>query len=464
MATLAVYSPYDEHLIKEVPLCDEQLVETTISIAKQTFDDKSCWLKPYERVAILEKAAAIITERQEQLALAAAEEGGKPLFDSRIEIARAIQGIKVAIEHIGQIKGEQIPMALTPSSDNRIAYTFREPIGVVFAISAFNHPFNLIVHQVIPAIAVGCPVIIKPASATPISCFNLVDILHEAGLPKRWCQVMVAPSHLAEKLAGDSRIKYLSFIGSAKVGWYLRAKLAPGTNCALEHGGAAPAIVEADADLNETIPALVKGGFYHAGQVCVSVQRVFVQQKIVKTFTKQMSDAVKRLKIGDPCDPHTEVGPLITKAEVDRVDQWVNEATYKGAKLLCGGKKASATCYEPTLLLDPPFDAHVSKLEVFGPVVCIYTYKDRDEAIKQANQIPFSFQSAIFTKDLDVAFDTINKLRATAVMVNDHTAFRVDWMPFSGRLQSGKSTGGIPYSMRELTQEKLFVIKSAAFN
>ena len=373
---------------------------------------------------------------------------------------RAINSVKLAAEEIGRLTGEQIPMGLTEASSNRIAFTSREPIGVVVSISAFNHPLNLIVHQTVTAFAAGCPVIVKPASTTPLSCLTFVDILYKSGVPKDWVQVMIIDNEVAEGLVTDKRVNYLSFIGSAKVGWSVKSKLAPGTRCALEHGGAAPVIVEPDADFKEMIPALVKGGFYHAGQVCVSVQKVFAHETIAQALADAVATSAKSLQVGDPLDDSTEVGPLISTKEVERVAAWVKEAEASGAKLLCGGKKISDTCYAPTVLWNPSQDAKVSTEEIFGPVVCIYPYRDRDEAIQEANKLDYHFQAAVFTKNLEVALDTVQKLNATAVMVNDHTAFRVDWMPFGGRDASGEGMGGIPYTMREMTREKLMVIKS----
>jgi acyl-CoA reductase-like NAD-dependent aldehyde dehydrogenase len=218
--------------------------------------------------------------------------------------------------------------------------------------------------------------------------------------------------------------------------------------------------VEKDVQIKEIIPPLLKGGFYHAGQVCVSVQRVFVHERIFEKFADQFAEKAAKLKVGNQMDPKTEVGPLISPLEVDRVEEWVNEAIEGGAKLLTGGKRISDTCYQPTVLLNPPANAKVSKLEIFGPVVCIYSYSEREKAIEIANSLDLHFQASVFTKNLDIALDTVKKLNATAVMVNDHTAFRVDWMPFGGRDSSGIGMGGIPYSINEMTREKLMVIKS----
>jgi len=457
---LKVTSPYDLSLIKEIPMVGKKEVEEALTKAYSLFVDQSKWIPPHERIAILERTAEIMKTRIEELTKTAANEGGKPYIDSKVEVLRAINGVQIAAEQIAQLKGEQIPLGLTKASVNRIAFTKREPIGVVASISAFNHPLNLIVHQVITAVAAGCPVIIKPALTTPLSCLALVDILKEAGLPDGWCQAIICENDAAELLVTDKRVNYFSFIGSAKVGWYLKSKLAPGTRCALEHGGAAPVIVEKDANLKELLPALLKGGFYHAGQVCVSVQRVFVHKNICNDVANKLADMANKLIVGNQMDEKTEVGPLILPREVDRVEEWVNEAVSAGSKLLCGGKRISNTCYQPTVLLNPPLNVRVSTLEIFGPVVCIYSYSNMDKAIEIANSLGVHFQASVFTKNIDIALDCVNKLNATAVMVNDHTAFRVDWMPFGGRDTSGLGMGGIQYSMHEMTREKLVVIKS----
>ena len=457
---LKVVSPYDQSLIKEIPLVGKIEVEHALATAYGLFQDQSKWIPDYERIAILERTAEIMKTRIEELTITAAKEGGKPYNDSKVEVLRAINGVKIAAEHIRHLKGEQVPMGLTKASEGRIAFTSREPIGVVSSISAFNHPLNLIIHQSVTAIAAGCPVIIKPALTTPLSCLAFVEILAEAGLPKGWCQSIICENESAEKLITDSRVNYFSFIGSAKVGWFLRSKVSPGTRCALEHGGAAPVIVDKDANISDMLPALTKGGFYHAGQVCVSVQRVFVHESIFNKVAEGLSQLASKLIVGDQMDPTTEVGPLILPREVDRVEQWVNEAIAAGTKLLCGGKRISDTCYQPTVLLNPPMDVKVSTSEIFGPVVCVYSYTDRDKAIEIANSLDVHFQAAVFTENLDIALDCVKKLNATAVMVNDHTAFRVDWMPFGGRDASGIGMGGIQYSMHEMTREKLMVIKS----
>lgn len=460
MTTLKVNAPFDGSLIKEVQLANAEEMSRAIDYAHNLFQNQSKWLPKYKRVEILENIAFIMEERSEEIIQTSTQEGGKPWMDTEVEMKRAINGVKLAIENIGHIKGEEIAMGQTVSSANRIAYTMREPIGVVASVSAFNHPINLIIHQTIPAIAVGSPVIIKPAPTTPLTCLLLVDIFESAGLPKGWCTAMPCDNDVAELLVTSPKVNFFSFIGSAKVGWYLRSKLAAGTRCALEHGGAAPVIVEADADIDAMIAPLVKGGFYHAGQVCVSVQRVYVHESIMEQVVEEMDTQTRKLIVGDPLDKTTEVGPLILPREVDRVDEWVAAAKASGGTIICGGKRISDTCYTPTIILNPADDADVSTKEIFGPVVCLYSYTDRNDAIRRANSLAFAFQSSVFTKDLNVALDTVKKLNSTAVMVNDHTAFRVDWMPFGGRDSSGLGLGSIPHSMHDMTREKLMVIKS----
>ncbi len=461
MSTIEVTSPFDGRVVGNVKFSTFEEVESAIDLAHKTFLDTANWLPKYKRVEILENVMKIMSSQVEELTILCASEGGKPYIDSKVEIQRAINGIKIAIEHLSVYEGKEIAMGHTLSSANRMAYTFKEPIGVVAAISAFNHPFNLAVHQVIPALAVGCPVIIRPATQTPMSAIRLVEILEEAGLPKGWAQAVVCDRKGGELLATSPKTNFLTFIGSGPVGWYLNSKVSPGTRVALEHGGVAPVIVEKDADIAELIPSIGKGGFYHAGQVCVSVQRVYVQEEICDEVATKLSEYASKLVVGDQLDPKTEVGPLINHDEVNRVEEWVNDAVAKGAKILVGGKRIGNSCFEPTVILNASDDAIVSNKEVFGPVVCIYSYKTLDEAIAKANSLEVSFQAAVFTKNLDVALKAVKRLNATAVMVNDHTAFRVDWMPFGGARVSGLGMGGIPHSMEEMSNEKMMVIKSS---
>jgi len=486
---LTVTSPFDRHFIGEFPLAGEQEIENILEKAFRLFRDPSRHLEKYQRIEILEKLAALMSEQVEELTRIAAEEGGKPYKDSKVEVLRAINGVKLAAAELYHLRGEEIPMGMTAASVNRLAFTTREPIGVVLAISAFNHPLNLVIHQVIPAVAAGCPVIIKPASSAPVSCFNLVRLLYEAGLPEDWCTPVVCNRKLAEKLASDRRISYLTFIGSHEVGWKLRSILAPGTRIALEHGGVAPVIVDETANLDEIVQPVAKGGFYHAGQVCVSVQKVFVHESKANIFAEKLAEEADRLIVGDPLDPHTDVGPLISENEVLRVQEWVEEAVAAGAVVVNSKFQAPSASwrtkqiqkskinnqnliqhstsniqhflpsYRPTVLFSAPEHVRISREEVFGPVICVYPYSQLEEAVTKANSLRYAFQASIFTKNIDAALEAARKINASSVMINDHTAFRVDWMPFGGRDESGIGTGGIPYTMKEMTREKLIVFK-----
>ncbi|ABS63986.1 aldehyde dehydrogenase [Parvibaculum lavamentivorans DS-1] len=459
---LTVVQAFDRAPIAEIATDDAAALERKLRAAEKVFRDRDGWLKPHQRITILRKLAALMQDKRDHLALQIAREGGKPLPDAIIETNRAIDGVQNAADELRNFAGREIPMGLSAAAENRWAFTTKEPIGIVAAISAFNHPLNLIVHQVAPAIAVGCPVIVKPASTTPLSCLDFVALVREAGLPEPWCQTFITEDNsLAEKLATDERVAFLSFIGSARVGWYLHSRLAPGTRSALEHGGAAPAIVDRSADLGKVIEPIVKGGYYHAGQVCVSTQRIFVHDDVAEEFTQMLVARVKKLRTADPTLKDTEVGPLILPREADRVAQWIKEAVGGGATLATGGQRLSETTLQPAVLLDPPADAKISTLEVFGPLVAVYRYVELDEAIRQANSLPTAFQASVFAQDIDVAMRAANRLDASAVMVNDPTAFRTDWMPFAGRRESGYGTGGIPYTMRDMTQEKMILMRKS---
>jgi acyl-CoA reductase-like NAD-dependent aldehyde dehydrogenase len=460
--TLTVTSPWDGRTLAEVPTGDTQHVEDAMSAAHSLFRDRSSWLSLPQRIEILTRTAELMASRVEELTLLAASEGGKPYSDSKVEVDRAIDGVRLCVETLRGHAGNVIPIGTTPATMGRVAFTQKEPIGVVVAVSAFNHPLNLIIHQVGPAVASGCPIVVKPAADTPLSCIRFVEILREAGLPKAWCQILISDDlEPAEALVTDSRVGFFSFIGSARVGWMLRSKLAPGARCALEHGGVAPVILAPPYNQDAALLAVLKGGFYHAGQVCVSVQRVFMPRADVAEFSSRLAQRAAALVVGAPEDPSTEVGPLIRPAEVTRVGEWVDEAIEAGAQLLTGGKSTSDSCYAPTVLVDPPAHARVSTLEIFGPVVCVYGYDDLDEVVARANALPVAFQAAVFSDDIDQAMVLYKTLDASAVMINDHPAFRDDVMPFAGLRESGLGVGGITYTMHDMQIDKMLVIKSA---
>ena len=456
----SIVQAYDGTFMQDVPMQDATAADAMLARADALHRNPTDHLPTWRRIEILRSLITLMENEAEGFALLIAREGGKPLSDARVEVSRAINGIDLAVSELVHHAGVEIPMDLTKGGEGRLAFTTKEPIGVVLAISAFNHPLNLIVHQVVPAIAVGCPVIIKPAGPTPLNCLRFVELLKQAGLPQGWCQACPCDNEVAEKLVCDSRVAFFSFIGSSRVGWYLRSKLAPGTRCALEHGGAAPVIVAGDADFDQMMPSLVKGGYYHAGQVCVSVQRIFVENSIKADFIDNLEARVGALNVGDPVDIATQVGPLIRPGEVDRVEFWVKEAIKDGAKCATGGQRISDRIFTPTILVDPREDATVSTSEIFGPVTCIYGYDEIENALARANALPVAFQASLFTRDINCAFHAARNLDASAVMVNDHTAFRVDWMPFAGRKTSGLGTGGIGHTMADMSEDKMIVIKT----
>jgi acyl-CoA reductase-like NAD-dependent aldehyde dehydrogenase len=456
---VTVSSPWSGEPIAELEQADERDLEAALGAAEARLREREGWLPPWRRAEILRKTARALASRRDELALGIAREGGKPLTDARVEVDRACSGLEWLAGEAERLAGQQIPMGASAASVGRIAFTLREPIGVVAAISAFNHPLNLVVHQAGPAIAAGCPVLVKPAAETPLSCLALVDALGDAGLPEGWCTALPCSNPLAERLATSPRIAALSFIGSARVGWMLRQKLAPGVRCALEHGGAAPLILDESADVERAVPPILKAGYYHSGQVCVSLQRLFVHLARRDELVERLTAGVAALRTGDPTLPDTDCGPLIRASEVARIADWVEEARRAGARLATGGHALERQCYAPTLLLDTPLQVRAMQQEIFGPVVNVVAFRTIDEAIEHANGVAWAFQSSIFTSDLGNALRAAERLRASSVLVNDHTAFRVDWMPFGGRGPSGLGMGGLPHAVAELAEPKLVVLR-----
>ena len=460
MTKLYVTNPFDDAPVGEVKLSSESEVDAALAIADKTHRTNRKGLPRHERIAILKKAAEIMKGRTAELAMLIASEGGKPLIDAKVEVDRAIDGVESCAAEIANNAGVEIPMDLTPAGAGKMAFTVKEPIGPVVAVSAFNHPLNLIVHQVAPAVAAGNPVIVKPADDTPLCCKAFIEILHQAGLAPEWAQFVCCDVSAAQKLVTDERVAFFSFIGSAAVGWKLRSLLAPGARVALEHGGVAPVIVGPSANKDQFVPSLVKGGFYHSGQVCVSVQRVFSYSSSAKELAESIADHASNLIVGNAIDAETQCGPLIRNREVDRVEEWVAEAVDAGAEVICGGKRLSNSCYAPTVLLNPPESCRVSTLEIFGPVIAVYEKQSLDDAISQANSLPFAFQASVFSNDHAEIMAAINRLDASAIMVNEHSAFRVDWMPFAGRKRSGLGVGGISHTLEEMSQSKMAVLSS----
>ena len=459
---ISVVNPFDQQAFQELDLAVEQDIEQALETAYQAFKDRRQWLSVEQRNAILIDTARYIEENLEEFINELAREGGKPYSDATIEVKRAIDGLRNCAELARDSSHPKAtPMDINAASAYRVSFATREPIGVVVALSAFNHPLNLAVHQIGPALAAGCPFIIKPASHTPCSAYRLLDAFHAHGLPKTLGQALVTnDTNLGQKLACDPRVGFLSFIGSAPVGWMLRSKLAPGTRCALEHGGVAPVIVDKSIDIDKTAKLLAKGAFYHAGQVCISVQRIYAHQDIAQDLAKAIAHHGAQMPVGSQLDKSTAIGPLISPKEVDRIDTWVKQAVAGGANLLSGGKRLSETCYPATILSQVAINCELAQKEVFGPVAYVNSFTDVDQALAQANSLDFKFQAAVFSDNLNFALYCYRRLDASCVMINDHSAFRVDWMPFAGLAQSGYGVGGISHTWEEMSINKLSIIHS----
>tara|TARA_Y100001949_G_C15978580_1_gene327353 strand:- start:144 stop:1592 length:1449 start_codon:yes stop_codon:yes gene_type:complete len=456
-----LYSPWNQKKIAKIECIKKGDVNKILEVSYNFFKNKSLYIEKKDRIKILKKAGNLLTKKSNHFSKLIALEGGKPLKDSKVEVQRAISGLELCIDSLKKCHGIEIPMGLNDASMKKMAFTKKFPVGPVFAVSAFNHPLNLIIHQVGPAIAAGCPIIIKPALDTPATCFEFINLLLDAGLPNGFCQMINVNDHsVTQSFLKDERISFFSFIGSSKVGWKLKSMVSPGTGCALEHGGIASVIIDKGTNIKKILPMIVRGAFYHAGQVCVSIQKVIVHKDILDEFIVQIKASLQKVKVGDPLKRDTDVGPLIRPNELKRVDSLVKNSIKNGAELVCGGKAISKSTYECTVIKNPKQSSEINKVEIFGPVLCVYGYKNIDDAIEKANHNLFAFQSSIFTNNLDTAMESFEKLDAKSVFINEQTAFRVDWMPFGGIKHSGESVGGIDYTFSDLMYDKLIVINS----
>ncbi len=456
----SVYSPYDMAEIAKVEVADEKAIEQALQNSMISYEEVMFNMPSHKRVEILRKVANQIKKNHEDLSITIAKEGGKPINDARAEVTRAINTVETCAQVALEIHGEQINMDRTEKGENHIAYTTKQSLGPVLAISAFNHPVNLIAHQVATAFAAGNTVVIKPATTTPISAHKIVSYFINAGLDERVISLLNVSGSKMEKVVTDKRIKFITFIGSSKVGWEIRKKANNGVRMAFEHGGTAVCTIDKNADLDKAIPKVVKSAFYHAGQVCVSTQNLFVHEYIYNEVLNRLKDEVSKLKTGDPTDSNTDVGPLIQESEVNRVKDWIDEAFKNGAEIISGGKIKGNQCIEPTLLVNVNQEMKIFQEEVFGPVLNIIKYKDIDEPISSINSNKYCFQDSIFTQDIDIAMYYAKNIRTKAVMINEGTAFRVDWMPFGGTMDSGLGFGGVKYSVEDMMEEKLIMINT----
>ncbi|MDO7786796.1 aldehyde dehydrogenase family protein [Desulforamulus aquiferis] len=442
--------------VAEIYVAGLKEVEQAVTSAQRAFKREK--IAPYRRYDILKRASELLMERQEEMALTLSLEVGKTIREARMEVSRAAQTLLISAEESKRIHGEIIPISSSPGNENRRAWTIRQPLGVVCAITPFNFPANLTCHKIGPAIAAGNAVVYKPASTTPIFGAKLCEIFLESGLPKGYLNMVMGPgSVVGDALAKDQRIDFYSFTGSTSVG--LKLKNSVGLRpVSLELGSNSPTIVHGDADLMVAVEACTRSAFANAGQVCISVQRVYVHNSIYNDFCQQAAALAKTLKVGDPLDPTTDIGPMINEKEAIRVEGWLQEAVTEGAKILVGGKR-NGPFLEPTILTNVHPKMKCSCQELFAPVFNVVSYNTIDEALAMANDSNYGLQAGVFTNSLDIASRCAEELECGGVIINDVSAFRADLMPYGGWKESGTGKEGPRYAIEEMTREKVVVLK-----
>ncbi len=453
--TMEVRNPYNGEVVGVVYRPSAEDVEDAIGSSVRAFEN-SKRMPSYQRSGILRRAAIAIDERKEALARILCQEAGKAIKHARGEVTRAVSTLTIASEEANRVVGETVPLDVTPAAGDRLGIVRRFPLGPMAGISPFNFPLNLVCHKVAPALAAGNSITVKPASATPLSALLLGEILLEAGALPGSYNVLSCSAKIAEPLVTDPRLKMVTFTGSAEVGWGLKTKAGKKRVC-LELGGNAAAVVEPDAEMEFAVQRCILGGYAYAGQVCISVQRIFVQEKVYDDFVDQFVKGVKGLKVGDPMLEETDVGPMIDEASAIQTEEWVKEAVLQGAKILTGGLR-DRTMVEPTVLVNVPRDAKVSCQEVFAPVVVLGKYKTFEEAIDKVNDSVFGIQAGVFTKDIEKAFKAYNEIDVGGMIVNDIPTYRVDSMPYGGVKDSGFGREGVKYAMEEMTELKIMVV------
>ncbi len=451
---LEVRSPYSGAVVGRVARAGADEARRAVDAAAAVLARP---LPAHERAAILDRAAALVEAHSEEIAQTICAEAGKPIKTARVEAARAASTYTFAAVEARKLAGEMIPMEAAQAGEGKIAFTLRRPIGVVGAISPFNFPCNLVAHKLAPALAAGCPVVLKPASQTPLSALLLAEIEQEAGLPAGWLNVVAGPaSAIGDVLVGDDRVRLITFTGSSGVGWGLQER-APRKRVRLELGNSTPAIVAADADLETAAAKLAANAFAFAGQSCISVQRIYVERSVQAEFLARLVPKVEALTVGDPADEATDVGPVIDEGNRDRILAWIDEAQAAGADLLAGGREGDLI--RPTLLGNVPDDAKVSCEEVFGPVAIVNAVDSVDEAIERANGTDFGLQAGIFTTSIATALRAAEGLEFGGVTVNEAPTFRSDQMPYGGIKGSGNTKEGPAFTVREMTEERLVVLQ-----
>jgi acyl-CoA reductase-like NAD-dependent aldehyde dehydrogenase len=453
--TFEVKSPFDDSVVAEIGVPTQADVDEATATAAATFEE-SKRLPVHARADALDHISRRLGETIEDNAKLIAAEGGKPLKWATVEATRAVSTFRWASETLRHGDDELMRLDTEASLGSRVGVLRRFPIGPVLGITPFNFPLNLVAHKVAPALAVGAPIVVKPASATPLGALRLAELFAETDLPKGMYQVLPVSSKVADGMARDERYRKISFTGSSEIGWYLKG-LDPKKRVTLELGGNAGVIVHSDADLDFAAQRIAFGGYYQAGQSCISVQRVFVASEVYDDFAARLTKQVESLKTGDPMDPTVDVGPVIQRSEVGRIGEWVAEAVAQGAEVLTGGE-GDGPFFQPTLLSEVTPEMKVCREEVFGPVVTISPYQRFEEALALVNDSKFGLQAGVFTNDINRAFEAHRTIEVGGVIVNDVSAFRADQMPYGGSKDSGFGREGLRFAMEEMTEPRIMVL------
>jgi acyl-CoA reductase-like NAD-dependent aldehyde dehydrogenase len=453
--TFEVHSPYDGSVVAEIAVPTAADVEEASQVAHDTFEESKN-LPIWARADALDHISKRLSETIEENANLIAAEGGKPLKWATVEATRAVSTFRWASEVIRHGTDEAMRLDTEQALGSRFGLLRRFPLGPVLGITPFNFPLNLVAHKVAPSLGVGAPIVVKPASATPIGSLRLAEFFAETDLPKGMFQVLPVSSKVADGMARDDRFKKISFTGSSEIGWYLKG-LDPKKRVTLELGGNAGVIVHSDADLDFAAQRIAFGGYYQAGQSCISVQRVLVASEVYDDFAARLTKQVESLKVGDPMDPTVDVGPVIQAQEVERIQGWVDEAVSQGAQVLTGGT-GEGPIFQPTLIADVKPEMKVCREEVFGPVVTISPYQTFDDALKSVNDSKYGLQAGVFTNDISRAMEAHRTLEVGGVIINDVSAFRADQMPYGGSKDSGFGREGLRFAMEEMTEQRIMVL------
>ncbi|MED4074134.1 aldehyde dehydrogenase family protein [Priestia endophytica] len=449
-----VLNKYTQESVVKISVATKEHVDVAVKSAKEALRTT---FAPYERYEVLMKAAQLLLERKEEFAKILAIEVGKSIRESRGEVERAATTLQVSAEEAKRIHGEGVPVESAQGSENRMAFTLRVPVGVIAAITPFNVPLNLVCHKLGPAIAAGNSVVLKPAEVTPICALKLAELMEEAGLPKGRLQVVTGDgAEIGEWLLDNQDVNMFTFTGSPRVGELIRSK-AGSRKVSLELGNNSATVVHKDADLEKATTLVSQKSFNNAGQVCISVQRIYVHKDIYEKFVTKLKEKTEKLVVGNPMDEKTDIGPMIRLSEAERVEQWVKEAVEQGAEIKLGGKREGAF-YLPTILTNVNDDMKVCRQEVFGPVVAIAIYEEIEEVIRKVNDSNYGLQAGLFTNDLQFAMKAAREIEVGGLIVNDASAYRVDHMPYGGVKKSGNGKEGPKYAIEEMTEERIIVL------